>query len=136
VKSVAKEKMSEPIITTDQVAGCLSILKAADKFMTAAEIAIRLGIGGEHETKRRHIRALVKKLRDSHGSMIVANTRDGYWLTTDVKIWQDYINDRAIDAKVMLAEVSNRKRMLAGTKGQGMLFNNRIQAGCATVGVR
>jgi len=126
--------MSEPIITTDQVAGCLRILKAADKFMTAAEIATRLRIDGEHETKRRHIRAIVKQLRDD-GSMIVANTRDGYWLTTDTKIWQDYNNNIAIDAKVMLAEVGNRKRMLAGTKGQGMLFNMRIPVGCATVGV-
>lgn len=126
--------MSEPIITTDQVAGCLSILKAADKFMTAIEIAARLGIGGLHESQRRHIRAIVKELRDNHGSMIVANTRDGYWLTTDVKIWQDYNNHIAIDAKVMLAEVGNRKKMLADSQGQGTLFSNRIPAGCATVG--
>jgi biotin operon repressor len=102
--------------------------------MTAAEIAARLGISGNHETQRRHIRAIVKELRDNHGSMIVANTRDGYWLTTDVTIWQDYNNHIAIDAKVMLAEVGNRKKMLAGKKGQGMLFDNRVPAGYATIG--
>lgn len=126
--------MDQPIITTDQVAGCLKVLKAADKFMTAAEIAARLGIGGNHETQRRHIRAIVKELRDNHGSMIVANTRDGYWLTQDVNIWKDYINHIAIDAKVMLAEVSNRRKMLAGSNGQGVLFNMRVRTGCATVG--
>jgi biotin operon repressor len=125
--------MNEPNITTDQVAGCLAILKRADKFMTAAEIAGRLGIGGEHETQRRHIRALIKELRDN-GSMIIANTMDGYWLTDDLVIWQDYINKRAIDAKVMLAEVSRRKKSLSEKRGQGFLFNNRIQVGVATMG--
>jgi biotin operon repressor len=126
--------MDQPNITTDQVAGCLAILKRAEKFMTAAEIAAHLGIAGGHETQRRHIRAIVKQLRDS-GSMIIANNADGYWLTDDTIKWQDYINHRAIDAKVMLTEVSHRKRMLADTRGQGMLFSNRVPAGCATVGV-
>ena len=125
--------MNEPNVATEQAAGCLRILKQAERFMTAAEIACQLGIGGEHETQRRHIRAIVKQLRDN-GSMIVANTQDGYWLTQDPKIWQDYNEHRAIDAKVMLAEVSRRKKMLADKKGQGLLFNNRIAAGCATVG--
>jgi biotin operon repressor len=127
--------MNEPNITTDQVAGCLRVLKAADKFMTAAEIAHQIGIGGEHETQRRHIRALVKKLRDN-GSMIVANTLDGYWLTEDIAIWKDYNEHRAIDAKVMLAEVSRRKKTLSERKGQGFLFSNRIPAGCATMGAK
>jgi biotin operon repressor len=124
--------MNEPNITTDQVAGCLGILKRADKFMTAAEIAAHLGIAGEHESQRRHIRALVKELRDN-GSMIIANTADGYWLTDDETKWRDYIEHRAIDAKVMLAEVSNHKKTLTDKKGQGILFDNRVQMGCATV---
>jgi biotin operon repressor len=124
--------MNEPNITTDQVAGCLGILRRADKFMTAAEIACRLGISGERETQRRHIRAIVKHLRDG-GSMIVANTLDGYWLTADAALWKDYNEHRAIDAKVMLAEVSRRKKII-DKKGQGFLFNNRITAGCATMG--
>jgi biotin operon repressor len=126
--------MNEPNITTDQVAGCLAILRRAEKFMTAAEIAARLGIAGSHETQRRHIRALVKELRDN-GSMIIANNAEGYWLTNDEAKWRDYVEHRAIDAKVILAEVSRRKQMLADTKDQGMLFNMRVPAGCATVGV-
>ena len=125
--------MNEPIITTEQAARCLGILKAAEKFMTAAEIATHLGIGGAHETQRRHIRAIVKQLRDG-GSMIIANNADGYWLTEDADIFWAYMQKRAIDAKVILAEVSSRKKMLADKKGQGMLFDNRVQVGCATVG--
>ena len=131
---VISNGMNEPNITTGQVAGCLAILRRADKFMTAAEIAAHLGIGGEHETQRRHIRALVKELRDN-GSMIVANTLDGYWLTQDAELWKTYVEHRAIDARVMLAEVSRRKKSLETRKGQGFLFSNRIQAGVATMGV-
>jgi len=127
--------MNEPNITTDQVAECLGILKRADKFMTAAEIAVHLGIAGCHESQRRHIRALVKELRDQDGEMIVANNRDGYWLTKDLKIWADYVEHRAIDAKTMLAEVSSRKKIIDKT-GQGILFDNRIPAGVATMGGR
>jgi len=119
-------------VTTDQAAGCLGILKRADKFMTAAEIAASLGFGGGHETQRRHIRAIVEQLREN-GSMIIANTRDGYWLTTDESVWKDYNEHRAIDCKVILAEVSHRKKLIDST-GQGRLFDSRVQAGCATVG--
>ena len=102
-------------------------------YPTEAEIAAHLGIGGGHETQRRHIRALVKELRDN-GSMIIANNAEGYWLTDDVQKWKDYNEHRAIDAKVMLAEVSRRKKSLAERKGQGFLFSTRVPAGCATVG--
>jgi biotin operon repressor len=124
--------MNEPNITTDQVAGCLGILRRADKFMTAAEIAVHLGIAGCHESQRRHIRALVKELRDQ-GEMIIANNWDGYWLTKDLKIWDDYVNHRAIEAKTMLAEVSQRKKFI-DRNGQGILFDNRVPAGVATMG--
>ena len=125
--------MEQPIVTSEQAGRCLGILEAAEKFMTAAEIAVRLGIGGRRETQRRRVRAIVKRLRDN-GSMIIANNADGYWLTGDADIFWQYMQKRAIDAKVILAEVSSRKKMLADKKGQGMLFDNRIQAGCATVG--
>ncbi|MGD0077065.1 MAG: hypothetical protein ABSB91_00405 [Sedimentisphaerales bacterium] len=124
--------MNEPNITTDQVAECLGILKRADKFMTAAEIAVHLGIAGCHESQRRHIRALVKQLRDN-GEMIVANSRDGYYLTADIEKWKAYNEGRAIDAKEMLAEISLRKKFIDKT-GQGILFDNRIPCGVATMG--
>lgn len=120
------------LITTEQAGRCLGILKQATEPMVAAEIARRLGIGGSHETRRRYVREIIRELREG-GSKIIATIQDGYWLTEDEGLWLAYNEHRAIDAKQILGETGRRKRMIDG-HGQGKLFDDRIQAGCATVG--
>lgn len=125
--------MSEPNITTDEAARCLAILESAAEPMTAALLAARLYLSGSRETQRRHVRALIKHLRDKCGSHIIATLWGGYLLTDDMQIWRDYINGRQIDAKRILAVTHKRKRILAGND-QGVLFDNRIRCGVATCG--
>jgi biotin operon repressor len=108
-------------ITTLEAAKCLSFLESANKPMTAIELARKLYLAGNRESQRRHVRALVEKLRDN-GSMIVATLQDGYFLTEDLQLWQDYLEDRQIDAKSILGETHRRKKMLADRQGQGYLF--------------
>jgi len=50
-------------------------------------------------------------------------------------LWRDYLEGRQIDAKRILGETGKRKKMLSDAKGQGMLFEQRIQMGCATCGI-
>ena len=127
--------MSKSNVTTNEQAGCLRILKAATEPMTAADIAVRMGLGGCRETQRRHVRAIVKGLRDL-GSMIVATLQGGYWLTKDAAMYKDYLEFRQIDAKRILGESHNRKKKLVDSKGQGMLFEpTRIRVGVASVAV-
>jgi len=113
--------MTQPNITTLELARCLSFLESADKPLVAADIATKMRLPGNRETQRRHVRALVEKLREN-GSMIVANLQDGYSLTEDLHIWRDYLEGRQIDAKQIFGETHRRKRMLADRYGQGFLF--------------
>lgn len=129
-----KHKMSEPNITTDEAAECLRVLQAARGPIVAAGLARRLRLSGVRETQRRHVRAIIEHLRKEDGSMIVANRAVGYFLTSDRQMWSDYLAGRAIEAKRIFAEVHKRKRMLAYGKGQGVLFEQRIQCGVATCG--
>jgi len=99
----------------------------------AAKLAARLFLPGNRETQRRHIRAIVKLLRDN-GSRIIATLWGGYFLTDDPQLWRDYLEGRQIDAKRILGETHRRKRMLADAQGQGMLFDNRARCGVATCG--
>jgi hypothetical protein len=112
--------MNEPNVTTDACAACLRILQSSNEPLVAAELAVRLQLAGNRETQRRHIRAIVKHLRDN-GSMIIATLTDGYWLTEDDGLWRDYNEGRQIDAKKIFAETHKRK-MLMDQKGQGVLF--------------
>lgn len=124
--------MNEPNVTTDACAACLRILKAASEPMVAAELAAMMQLAGSRETQRRHVRAIVKHLRDN-GSRIVATLTGGYWLTNDDGLWKDYLEGREIDAKRIIGEASRKKKMLSDAKGQGMLFVPTTQCGCATV---
>lgn len=99
----------------------MEILKAAHTPIVAAELAVKIGLGGERETKRRKIRAIVARLRDN-GHWIIAFNQEGYWLTTIEKDWLDYQAGRSIDAKRIIKEAADRRRMIVDNKGQGLLF--------------
>jgi biotin operon repressor len=124
--------MSQPNITTFELAKCLSFLETAEraeKTMTAIELAGKLYLAGNRESQRRHVRALVEKLR-KNGSMIVATLQDGYFLTKDPQLWRDYLEDKQIDAKKILGITHKRKRMLTevGSR-QGVLFGPLVTTG-------
>jgi biotin operon repressor len=120
-------------ITTLEAAKCLSFLESAAAPIVAAELAKKLRLSGSHETQRRHVRAIIKYLRDN-GSQIVATLQGGYFLTEDPVLWRDYLEGRQIDAKRILGETHKRKKMLTDSQGQGVLFENRICFGVASMG--
>lgn len=126
--------MSERNVTTQEVAECLVVLQQAAGPMTAAELSGQLYMQGLRETQRRHVRAIIKRLRDN-GSMIVANLAGGYWLTKDHRLWSDYLEGRQIDAKRVLGETYGRQRK-ARARRQEFLFDMRIPAGCVTIGFK
>jgi len=126
--------MSEPKITTDEAAQCLHLLQEVAEPIVAADLAARLYLSGSRETRRRHVRAIVKHLRDKCGSHIIATLWGGYLLTDDEQLWRDYNEGRQIDAKRILAVTHERKKIMSEGKGQGVLFDNRIQCGVATCG--
>jgi len=94
----------------------IEILKAEP--IKAIKIAEKLGLVGSWERNRRKVRSLVKDLRDE-GEWVIASLSWGYFLTTDFALWNDYVNNRKIDALRILAEVSKRKKVVVG---QGNLF--------------
>lgn len=111
------------------------ILRAAAQPMVAAELAAKMNLAGCRETQRRHVRAIIKQLRDG-GEMIVADLSGGYWLTDDITLYKDYLEGRQIDAKKILGDTHKKKNViLQDTSGQELLFDNRVPAGCATVAV-
>lgn len=120
---------AKPKIANEYKARLLKLLTLQHKLVQAADLALQLGLAGTRESKRAKIRSLTKDLRDS-GSMIVA-TRDGYWLTDDKKLFQDYLDGRQIDAKTILAKTHKRKKMITDSNGQGQLFTpaNKISCG-------
>lgn len=120
--------MNTPNITAVEAARCLRILKSADKPIVAADLARKLDLGGNRESQRRHIRAIIKHLRDN-GSMIIATLWGGYFLTEDSQLWRDYLEGRQIDAKRILGETHKRKKMLIEANGQGVLFRPRVTCG-------
>ena len=117
-------------VTTQLAARCLEILRAAAQPLVAAELAHRLALAGSRETQRRHVRALVRHLRDDCAAKIIATTQSGYWLTDDPDLWADYLEGRQIDAKRILGVTGKKKkRMLMDRSGQGILFGPRISMG-------
>lgn len=120
--------MDRPNVTSHEAARCLSILESADRPIVAAELAARLFLRGNRETRRRHVRAIIKKLRDN-GSMIIATLQGGYSLTGDEQLWKDYLEGRQIDVKRILGEAHRRKRMVADSAGQGVLFGQGVTCG-------
>jgi len=127
--------MSRPNVTTDEAAGCLSLLETAARPQTAAELAQKMKLAGSRETQRRHVRAIVRHLRDNCGAQIVATLAGGYWLTDDEQLWSDYLKGRQIDAKRILGRTHEQKRMLVDDRGQGHLFDMRTRCGVASCGV-
>jgi len=123
IKSVTGNQfdMDVETVTTDCAAACLRLLQSAMRPLPAVEIARRLELTGSRETQRRHVRAIIKLLRDN-GSRIVATLDDGYLLTDDEKMWREYLDGKQIDAKRILAQTHKEKRMLSDANGQGILF--------------
>jgi hypothetical protein len=107
--------------TTNEVAQCLRLIREQGP-IKAIGIADRLGLAGNRETKRRHVRAIVQHLRNECGEMIVADGWGGYFLTDDEKIWQLYLKDRSSDAKKVLGQAYKKLKMVSDLKGQGLLF--------------
>ena len=110
-------------ITADEAAKCLEILKATKSPLVAADIAKLMKLSGSHETQRRHVRAIVKHLRDDCSAKIVATLAGGYWLTDDEQLWSAYLEGRQIDAKHILGDTSQKKRFCF-YRNQGILFGN------------
>ncbi len=107
--------------TTDEAARCLNLLRSQGP-LKAAALAAKLGIGGKRETQRRHVRAIIRHLREDCGEMIVANLNDGYFVTNDFKLWQSYLDGRSIEAKGTIGRAYRQKRMVSDANGQGLLF--------------
>lgn len=118
-------------VTADELAECLTILKNADRAMTAAQIAARLGLSGCRETQRRRVRAMTLALRDK-GCRIVANQIDGIWLARNDREWRDYLEGRKIEAKTILGVTHPRIRQAVESKGQGLLYGQRLTTGAYT----
>jgi len=119
----------KPNITTLELARCLSFLESADKPLVAADLAQKMHLPGNRESQRRHVRAIIKQLREN-GSMIAATLQEGYFLTEDLQLWRDYLEGRQIDAKHVLGETHKRKKMLTEVgSGQGVLFGPLVTTG-------
>ena len=118
--------MGKPNITSDLAASCLAVLEAADAPLRAIAIARRLHLAGSRETQRRHVRAVVKLLRDK-GCRIAASLHGGYFLAEEDDVWRAYLRSRQIDAKIVLGVTHKQNRMLTTASGQGLLFGRRRQ---------
>jgi len=108
-------------VSSDLAAKCLSLLKQ-EAPIRAIELARKLNLTGNRESLRRHIRAIVQHLRNDCGTMIVADLKDGYFITDDEKVWQAYLNSRQIDAKKILGITHKQLKMIMDSRGQGLLF--------------
>jgi hypothetical protein len=109
-------------VTTELMARCLVVLQNAEGPATAAWIAGMLDLGGNHETKRRSVRAIIARLRE-HGHWIVGANPAGYQLTRDEAEWIKYTESRSIDGKRIIGEASRQKQaVIRDASGQGLLF--------------
>jgi len=106
----------------------MSLLQRCEAPITAVDIAAAMHLGGKRETQRRHVRAVIKHLRDNCGARIVATLQGGYFLTDDEKLWRDYLEGRQINAKRILGNTHNKKR-ITGQDGQGLLFAGPVGCG-------
>jgi hypothetical protein len=120
--------MKQVNITNDEAASCLLLLKRSGSPYVAADIARAMGLSGKRETQRRHVRAIIKHLRET-GSMIVATLAGGYWLTEDYGTWKDYNAGRQLDAKRILGETGRRAKIISDRNGQGVLFGPVVSCG-------
>jgi len=105
----------------DEAQRLMCRLITAERPLKAILIAAMLGIEGDRETQKRHVRAIVRHLR-RQGAWIVASLTEGYWLTHEPGIWREYTERRTVDARRILAEASRRRRQVREA-GQRMLFD-------------
>jgi hypothetical protein len=105
----------------EHMAKLLRLLETADGPMTAVQIAGKLRLDGSIETQRRTVRGWVKELRD-RGYWVVATLVEGYALTRNAATWKDYSEHRAIDARRIFWELSDRKKQMSDGN-QGLLFS-------------
>ena len=118
-------------VTTDELAQCLAILKSAAGPMTAAQIAARLGLAGCRETQRRRVRAMTLALRDK-GVRVAATQQNGYYIAQNDAAWRAYLDGRQIEAKTVLGVTHPRIRQVVESKGQGLLYGQRLTTGAYT----
>jgi len=107
----------------------LTILKNTDEPVTAAQIAYKLRLPGKRETQRRHVRDLVKQLRED-GVWIVAVGVAGYFFTEDESLWRDYLEGRAIDGKKTIG-LASKITKIVNNRGQFLMFQQKEFAGSA-----
>lgn len=119
--------MDRPNATSEDAASCLAILESASGPMVAAEIAARLGLGASRESQRRYVREIITHLRES-GCKVVADQRNGYFLTDDDRQWRDYLEGRQIEAKRVLGE-THKKKKLTYPDGTLAMFGQRVTTG-------
>jgi len=112
---------SSEIDNAADVDRCLHLLTSATVPIVAADLAEKIGLAGSRETQRRKVRAIICYLREN-GSMIVADTNRGYFLTKDKKVYQDYLDGKQVAAKCVLGRTGKRKKILRDSQGQGLLF--------------
>lgn len=113
-------------VTKPDLRDCLSLLKKADGFLTAADLAARMQLKGGRETRRRRVRAIIQALRQA-GTWIVGQNPEGYFLTADKVLWTDYLEGRQIDAKRILGEAHRRRQTAGEFGGQGLLFAEAVK---------
>jgi biotin operon repressor len=120
--------MNQVNVTSNEAAACLALLKSGGRPRVAADIAEILRLGGSRESQRRHVRAIIKQLRED-GEMIVATLQGGYWLTDDDKLWREYLEGRKIDAKKTIGQTHKRIKAATDSLGQGLLFGRHVTTG-------
>ena len=116
-----------PIVNSEMAAACYGLLRASASPMTAAKIAESLGMGGCRETQRRHVRAIIKRLREA-GCRVVADNKDGYQLTADDGLYARYLELQKRRATRRIGEAHGRQ-MACYAGGQGALFGPVVCVG-------
>ena len=86
-------------------------------------LAIRCGIGGNRESRRRIVRFAIEHLRrEPIGARICANI-SGYWLACDGTEWEAYLESRKTGARFeFVRERKMREAARDATNRQGRLF--------------
>lgn len=93
--------------------------------ITAADLAVMcgvgFGVGGNRETQRRRIRALVERMRE-HGYRICAGN-EGYWSARDDREWHAYQDARRKGSLFEFVRIAKMKTAANEKRsGQGRMF--------------
>ena len=96
-----------------------------DRAVPAIELAEHLKLLGNHETRRRAVRKLIKQMHEE-GIMICADshpTEGGYWYARDDGEWSRYLDARASQARFKFVAIRTMREAAADrNSGQGRLF--------------